>query len=61
MVSSLVFAFGSHYRRNFTENVGGTASLLVINEFGCYEAKIEESEKAGNHWESRAHKNGRLE
>ena len=25
--------------------------LLAINEIRCYEAKIEDSEKAGNHWE----------
>ena len=26
--------------------------VRVINEFRCYEAKIEESEKAGSRWES---------
>ena len=27
-------------------------TVIVINEFRCYEAKTEESEKAGSHWES---------
>ena len=26
--------------------------MLEIKEFRCYEVKIEESEKAGSHWES---------
>ena len=29
-----------------------TRLTLIIREFKCYEVKIEESEKAGSHWES---------
>ena len=32
--------------------LGASCLTLEINEFRCYEAKIEESEKAGSHQES---------
>ena len=33
-------------------NMVASCFTLEINEFRCYEAKIEESEKAGSRWES---------
>ena len=38
--------------RNVTYLLRASCLMLEINEFRCYEAKIEESEKTGSRWES---------
>ena len=43
---------GPKYNLSINSNILRASCLtLEINEFGCYEAKIEESEKAGSHRE----------
>ena len=50
-----IFAGGSTSNRTNVENIVTIVSsrlCAVINEFRCYEVKIEESEKAGSRRES---------